>query len=190
VSAPPSRPLSGLTSADRHLERWFVHHREGWLNPVFEALSWAGRLGLIWIVIACVLALLWKRYALVVVTVVAVAVSDWAAYGLKAVFDVERPSMRYADPKPLVTPPHDGSFPSGHAATSFAAATVLTFARPGWAPAFYLLALAIGFSRVYVGVHYPLDVVGGAVLGIAVAIALRLLVKVQPRLRAGRRGAR
>jgi undecaprenyl-diphosphatase len=128
-------------------------------------------------VIACVLALLWKRYALVVFTVVAVAVSDWAAYGLKAIFDVERPSMRFPDPKPLVTAPLDGSFPSGHAATSFAAATVLTFARPRWAPAFYLLALAIGFSRVYVGVHYPLDIVGGAVLGIGVAVALRFLAR-------------
>jgi undecaprenyl-diphosphatase len=142
-----------------------------------------GRLGLVWIVLAAVLALVWKRYALVVFTVLAVAVSDWASIGLKAVFDVERPSMRYAKPNPLVTPPLDGSFPSGHAATSFAAATVLSFARPRWAPAFFLLALAIGFSRVYVGVHYPLDVVGGAVLGVVVATALRMLVKGRRRSR-------
>src|ERR671937_1339050 len=166
-----------MNSPDRHLERWFVDHRAGWLDPVFEGLSWVGRLGLCWIVLACILALLWKRYAVVVFTVLAVAVSDWASYGLKAVLDIERPSMRYAEPKPLVTAPHDASFPSGHAATSFAAATVLTFARPRWAPAFYLLALAIGFSRVYVGVHYPLDIVGGAVLGVVVAVALRLLAR-------------
>jgi undecaprenyl-diphosphatase len=136
-------------------------------------------------VLACILALVWKRYAVVVFTVVAVAVSDWASVGLKAIFDVERPSMRYAEPKPLVHPPHDASFPSGHAATSFAAATVLSFARPRWAPAFYLLALAIGFSRVYVGVHYPLDIVGGAVLGIGVSIALRWLVTSRRRSSAG-----
>ena len=135
--------------------------------------------------LACILALVWKRYAVVVFTVVAVAVSDWASVGLKAIFDVERPSMRYAEPKPLVHPPHDASFPSGHAATSFAAATVLSFARPRWAPAFYLLALAIGFSRVYVGVHYPLDIVGGAVLGIGVSIALRWLVTSRRRSSAG-----
>jgi undecaprenyl-diphosphatase len=128
-------------------------------------------------VLACVLAVLWKRYSLVALTVLAVAVADWASFGLKAVFDVERPSMRYAAPEPLVTPPRDASFPSGHAATSFAAATILSFARPRWAPAFYLFALGIGFSRVYVGVHYPLDIVGGAVLGIAVAIGLRWLVR-------------
>jgi undecaprenyl-diphosphatase len=140
-------------------------------------LSWVGRLGLVWIVLACLLALLWKRYGLVVLTVLAVAVSDWTSIGLKAIFDVERPSMRYSAPEPLVRAPLDGSFPSGHAATSFAAATVLSLARPRWAPAFYLLAVAIGFSRVYVGVHYPLDIVGGAALGVLVATALRLLVR-------------
>jgi undecaprenyl-diphosphatase len=124
-------------------------------------------------VVACVLALAWRRYPIVVFTVVAVAVSDWASYGLKGLFDVERPSARYAEPKPLVGPPHDASFPSGHAATSFAAATVLSLARPRWAPAFYLVALAIGFSRIYVGVHYPLDILGGAVLGVAIALLTR-----------------
>jgi undecaprenyl-diphosphatase len=149
-----------------------------------------GRLGLVWVVLACILALVWKRYAVVVFTVVAVAVSDWASFGLKAIFDVERPSMRYAEPKPLVHLPHDASFPSGHAATSFAAATVLSVARPRWAPAFYLLALAIGFSRVYVGVHYPLDIVGGAVLGIGVATALRLLARAPRRSSAELSGGR
>jgi undecaprenyl-diphosphatase len=41
---------------------------------------------------------------------------------------------------------------------------------PRAAPAFYVLALAIGYSRIYIGVHWPLDVVGGAVLGIATAL--------------------
>jgi undecaprenyl-diphosphatase len=148
---------------------------------VFEWLSYAGRLGLLWIVLACVLGFLWKRYAVVLFALLAVAVADWSAIGLKAVFDVERPSMRYAEPEPLVRPPIDGSFPSGHAATSFAAATVLSFARPRWAPVFYLLALAVGFSRVYVGVHYPLDILAGAVLGTAIATALLLLVRARQR---------
>ena len=140
--------------------------------------------------LAAALALVWRRYGLVVLTVLAVAVSDWASYGVKAIFDVERPSMRYAEPKPLVHAPTDASFPSGHAATSFAAATALSFAWPRWAPAFYLLALAIGFSRVYVGVHYPLDIVGGAALGIAVATALRWLLVTRRRSRAELTAAR
>jgi undecaprenyl-diphosphatase len=76
---------------------------------------------------------------------------------------------------------HDGAFPSGHAATSFAGATVLSFAFPKLAPYLYVLAAAVAFSRVYVGVHYPLDIVGGALLGVVVALGLRYLVHRQRR---------
>jgi undecaprenyl-diphosphatase len=103
--------------------------------------------------------------------------------GLKALIDRPRPPLRYPEPKTLVPLPHDASFPSGHAATSFAAATVLSFAFPRLALALFILAAAVAFSRVYVGVHYPLDVIGGAALGVLVAIALRQLVRALPRSR-------
>jgi undecaprenyl-diphosphatase len=115
-------------------------------------------------------------------TVVSVALSDASATGLKSVFDRERPPLRYAEPEPLVQVPHTGSFPSGHAATSFAGATILAFAFPRLAPALFVLALAVGFSRVYLGVHYPLDIAGGAVLGAAIAVALRYLVRRRARI--------
>ena len=134
-----------------------------------------------WIAIALVLALFWRRWGVLLMTTLAVLVTDLAARGLKDVFDVERPSQRYAFPKPLLHTARDPSFPSGHSATSFAAAAVLTSFAPRAAPLWFLLALAIGFSRVYVGVHYPLDIVGGAVLGVLVAIALRRLVGVRRR---------
>jgi undecaprenyl-diphosphatase len=76
---------------------------------------------------------------------------------------------------------HDGAFPSGHAATSFAGATLLSFAFPKLAPYLYVLAAAVAFSRVYVGVHYPLDIVGGAVLGVVLAFGLRYLINRQRR---------
>jgi undecaprenyl-diphosphatase len=123
-----------------------------------------------------VLSVLWRRWGVLFMTVLAVAVADWLSTGLKALVDRPRPPLRYPEPKTLVLLPHDASFPSGHAATSFAAATVLSFAAPRLAPFLFVLAAAVGFSRVYVGVHYPLDVIGGAALGVLVAIALRLLV--------------
>ena len=154
-----------------------VHHRAGWLNPVFEGLSYAGKLGLLWIVIALVLSAVYRRWGMFALTVIAVALSDWSATGLKALIERPRPPLRYPEPKTLVPVPHDASFPSGHAATSFAAATMLSFAFPRLAPFLFVLAAAVAFSRVYVGVHYPLDVIAGAILGVLIAKAFRLLVQ-------------
>ncbi len=128
-----------------------------------------------------------RRWGVFALTVIAVVLADWSATGLKALFDRPRPPLRYAEPKTLVHLPHDASFPSGHAATSFAAATMLSFGFPRFAPFLYVLAAAVAFSRVYVGVHYPLDVLGGALLGALVAIALRLLLKDRQRSRAATR---
>jgi undecaprenyl-diphosphatase len=132
-------------------------------------------------VLALLLCAAHRRWGTLGLTVVAIATADWCAIALKAVSDRARPPLRYPEPKTLVPVPHDHSFPSGHAATSFAAATMLSFAFPRLAPALYVLAAAVAFSRVYVGVHYPLDVIGGAALGVLVAIALRLLVRARQR---------
>ena len=144
-------------------------------EPVFEGLSYAGRLGILWILIALVLCAAYRRWGVFALTVIAVALADWSATGLKALIDRPRPPLRYAEPKTLVPVPNDAAFPSGHASTSFAAATMLAFAFPRLAPLLYLLAAAVAFSRVYVGVHYPLDVIGGAVLGVLFALVLRYL---------------
>ena len=97
--------------------------------------------------------------------------------GLKALLRRDRPPVLDPDPLPLVHLPVTYSFPSGHATVSFACATVLAVAVPRlWIP-LYVLATLIAFSRVYVGVHYPGDVIVGAALGVAIAIALRMLAR-------------
>jgi undecaprenyl-diphosphatase len=58
------------------------------------------------------------------------------------------------------------SFPSAHAANSFAMATVASWRLSRFAPLLFLFAIAVAYSRVYVGVHYPLDAIGGAILGV------------------------
>jgi undecaprenyl-diphosphatase len=131
----------------------------------------------VWLLIALGLAIVWRRASVFI----AVALADLAANGLagllKAATQVERPPLRYVHPKALISLPSGSSFPSGHTATSFACATVLSFFVPRAAPVFYLLALAIGFSRIYVGVHWPLDVLGGIVLGVAVGLAVTALLR-------------
>jgi undecaprenyl-diphosphatase len=117
---------------------------------------------------------LWRRNAFAfVLTAVAVLAADGLASIVKAVVGEQRPN----DPSPLVAIPHSHSFPSGHTATAFAGATMLSLIVPRAAPAFYVLAAAIGYSRLYVGVHFPLDVVGGVVIGVATALLLLAAIR-------------
>ena len=77
----------------------------------------------------------------------------------------------------LIERPLDYSFPSGHTASSFAAASALYFSRKKlWIPAAILAGL-IGFSRLYLYVHYPTDVLAGALLGIMLGWIGSVLVK-------------
>jgi undecaprenyl-diphosphatase len=83
---------------------------------------------------------------------------------VKPVFRRRRP---FVDRDVLVVgvKPLDASFPSGHSAASFAAATALASFYPNAAPLVYLLAAGVGFSRVYLGHHFPSDVAVGAATG-------------------------
>jgi undecaprenyl-diphosphatase len=90
---------------------------------------------------------------------------------LKVLVDRHRPLDH-----PLVPEPTTASFPSGHSATSFAcAATLAPLVSRSGRIVLYVLAAAIAYSRVYVGVHFPIDVIAGAALGLLVATALRRL---------------
>ena len=114
------------------------------------------------------LSLAWRRWQPFVLVLAADAIADGVAALLKVAFGVHRP----AEPGDLLGVPHSRSFPSGHTATSFACATVLAALVPRAAPFLYLLALAIGYSRLYVGVHWPTDVLGGIVVGVVTALLL------------------
>jgi undecaprenyl-diphosphatase len=130
-----------------------------------------------------VLAVLLRRPWLLVMLLAADFGANGLSYGLREWIDRRRPPLVYPEPKPLVDVPHSGSFPSGHASVAFACATVIAWRVPRLGVPAFVLAAAIAWSRVYVGVHWPLDVLGGAVLGVPVATALLMLVRARPRSR-------
>lgn len=146
-----------------------MEHRAAWLDPVFVGLSIAGFAGTLWIVLAAALAFWGRRYLLVPLLVTAASVwsADLGALGLKSAIDRPRPRTTIPEADPL-TGSGGASMPSGHAATAFAGAVVLTYFWPRGAPLFFVLAAAVAFARIYVGVHYPTDVLAGAALGAVV----------------------
>src|SRR5262249_52628606 len=123
---------------------------------------------------AGVVAGAWRRPPVLLGTALAVVLADLVTSGLKLAIPRDRP-----DVVALVARPNTHSFPSGHAASSFACATVIGAAVPRLRPWLYVLAALVAWSRVYVGVHFPLDVLAGALLGAGlgplVLRALRML---------------
>jgi undecaprenyl-diphosphatase len=99
---------------------------------------------------------------------------------LKPLVHRVRPCFSVEGVQALISQPRSPSFPSSHAANSFGAATVLFAARRRWWALGFLVAGAVSLSRVYVGVHYPSDLVGGAVLGVGCgALAWRVLTALE-----------
>lgn len=84
--------------------------------------------------------------------------------------------------KPPIAPPRGASYPSGHASSAYAAARVISVLAPELATEAYTLAAQVAVSRVYAGVHFPSDVVAGALLGTAVAEAALRAAGRAPRL--------
>src|SRR5437660_64320 len=124
-----------------------------------DGLSQLGRLGAIWVLIAALAALLWRRPLVLGWVIAGDLLADWSSYLLRLAIGRDRPPVHFSEPRPLVHVPSDPSFPSGHASTSFACAALLAWLTPLPKLPLFALAALIAFSRVYNGVHYPLDVV-------------------------------
>jgi undecaprenyl-diphosphatase len=156
---------------------------------VFIGLSVVGYAGLVWILLAPVVSLLAKRDPFFGLGLAAACVwsADLIAFGIKAGVGRARPFETLPGVDALVAATVGYSMPSGHAATSFAGAVIITYLLPRAAAPAFLLAVAFSFSRVYVGVHYPSDVLAGAALGTAVSLTAIGLLRLRRRTSAGRR---
>ena len=169
---------------------WLRAYHAPWLDTAMTWISAGGGAGLIWLALAVIAfarprnrAAAWRvmltialSYALVdgvVKPLVARERPAFAAMRANARGDAA-PAAQPAtaiDPKRELPPlPRTYSFPSGHATSTFGAAVAVSRMWPQTRVVWWTLALLIGYSRVYLGHHYPLDIVGGAVLGIGVAL--------------------
>lgn len=100
---------------------------------------------------------------------------------LKVYFAHPRPYVALADSAHLLVNPDISeslqSFPSGHTIAAFAIAVSVFLISRKWGALFLAAAFLVGIGRIYIGVHWPLDVLGGIVLGVIIATACHMAVK-------------
>jgi undecaprenyl-diphosphatase len=163
--------LDTLLAADAAARLWLASNHTPRLDAVMLAASFVGRAGLVWLVLGTILWVLrvaspsgvWR---MAVAIFIAGQLTDLV---VKPAVARVRPFSAVMDVRVIGERPTTYSFPSGHAATAAAAAFALSRAWRGSRAFCWTLAAVIAFSRIYVGVHYPLDVLGGMLLGIAAA---------------------
>lgn len=144
-----------------------------WIMIFFTNL---GEFGTIWIVTAVVLLCFQKYRPYGVLMLVSMLVTFLIGeIGLKNLIMRQRPLIADPTVPQLIPLPSGSSFPSGHTASSFTAAWILWKANRKFGAAGLTAAFCIAFSRLYLFVHYPTDVLGGAVLGIFCAQCIYLL---------------
>ena len=144
-------------------------------NPILDKImifiTSLGNGGMIWILTTILLLIPKKTRKAGIVS--AVALLGSVLFGnmlIKNIVQRPRPYIRLEELTIIIPRPSDFSFPSGHSSASFAAAASFYRLLPKkiGIPAI-VLACLIAFSRLYVGVHYPTDVLAGALMGIAVS---------------------
>lgn len=157
--------------------RW----RAAWLDPIMVWLTKGGTKGLVWVGLCAGLLVagsVHARWAAVLCLASLLLAEGIINLVLKPAIRRERPFTNRALKRLgrlLVEAPGPNSWPSAHAGSSVAAATALAYAYPLWSPVFLALALLIAYSRIYVGVHYPLDVLAGVSVGLVTAVLVLLV---------------
>ena len=154
-----------------------VNGLPGWLYRPMLYAQYLGVLGMP--LIFAVGALLWRRWRLAAALVLVVPCKLALEQVAKQLVQRQRPGTTVPDAI-LRGVPHSGlSFTSGHAIITFAIAGLLVLVLPRrWGILAFVLAACNGLARVYLGAHNPLDVVGGAAIGLAIAAVLDMILDV------------
>lgn len=170
--------LNLITTFDHGILNWIqLHVRCDFLDSIMPWITNLGEAGAIWILIAILLVLHkpTRRWG-IALGIVLLAGLLLGELGMKHLIQRIRPcNLPDAAVSMLISPPNSFSFPSGHTMSSFEAATVLFLARHRWGIYAYGLSALIAFSRMYLYVHFPTDVLAGAILGILLAYGMIML---------------
>lgn len=152
--------------------------RSGFVDSVMVFLSLIGEGGIVWFLIAIPMLFFKKSRTCGVVMILSMGVTLLLGeLLLKNIFCRVRPCNVNLDIEMLVKRPSSYSFPSGHTSSSFAAATSVFLWNKKFGIPALVLALLIGFSRLYNYVHYPTDVLAGMLFGILVAVLVYYFVR-------------
>lgn len=149
------------------------------LDIFMKIVTTLGDAGIIWI-LACVAMLIFKKSRCAgVAAAISLIIEAICVNGLlKNLIMRDRPFNVIEGLSILIETPHDYSFPSGHAGSSFAVAMVILLILPRrWGIPAIITAVVMAMSRIYVGVHFPSDILAGAVIGTATAILSVYIVK-------------
>lgn len=152
-------------------------------NPVtdriFPIITYLGEGGVFWIALSLLIIALgkkrgWRTAGILMLASMLLGLL-LGEVTLKNIVCRPRPFQALGGQVPLLIPPPDGwSFPSGHSCASFAAATVIFIKDKRFGSTALILAGLIAFSRVFLFVHYPTDVLAGAALGVLCAMGVVL----------------
>lgn len=164
--------LEHILNFDQAISFFMQNHVRCFLLDIaMKALSLCGDYGAIWILLAIVLFFLPETRIGAIFLLLSIAITALVAHEfLKEWIMRPRPYITYPDIQILVAPLYSTSFPSGHAASSFAAATALTIVFQQKGKYAFIVAGLIAISRVYVGVHYVSDILVGALLGVMISL--------------------
>lgn len=149
---------------------WFVSIHNPIMNIIMTSVSHLASAGFIWIlicVLVCCFSKKYRRYAIIPIISLFVALI-LADVIVKPIVCRTRP-FEELGLEILVSIPTTSSFPSGHTASSFAAAYSIYSMNHRWGCASLLFATMVGISRIYLSVHWPSDVIIGAIIGVTVA---------------------
>lgn len=142
-------------------------------DTVFPFITHLGDGGFIWIILALTLITLPRTRKTGIFLAISLAVAAVVCLVIiKPIAARARPFIQNPDIQLLISPPHGFSFPSGHTASSFAAASALFFRKSRLFIPAAVMACLIAFSRLYVYVHFPTDVLAGLILGCAASTAV------------------